>query len=1479
VFEYRSLKSLVFVGFLVSAGASLSAQQTGARLQTSKPVAQQAAGPKALISRLASTSRSAISLAAGDFFEDGANGLVTGYSVGDGGMIAVQQGSALPSNENLDASAFTQAAKFIDVGLRPDILKSTDLNTDGHQDLVAASRGGSSFVVLQGDGRGGFALQSPVAVGGAITTVAPWKNAAGQQKVAVGVCNGGCSVEIYNADGSKYAAVALESVPKILEVARVSGRPTEDLIVGDGSTLSLINGQRLASTSPRIDRLPISGAVAAAVGSFVFDRRGGLPQIAVLTSDGAIHVLARTGLVPTPAAGSLSIPGGRGHSTVQPEIVDPLNLPWFDAETLSGIAAPDSDKAILLATHLSGSGMEDLLALNVNSGGRVAIGHPILPSLVQPGEPRQPAQVLPARVTNEGSSTGRVLGALPMRVSQDARYGLVTAEGTAQPMIAQLAAYHTYTVNVASDAAVTSAMTTACTNGSAGCSLRAAMALVNTDASAAIAAGKADTINLPAGTVFLTYNSTGSGVDSNGNYNYHIEVNGPFNLLGAGAALTYITTNNADKIFSINPGYTQSQIPFSVFFSNLTMYNGTNKNNPSNNANANDVGGLLDYDTAGTGNITFANCNFTNATDGYGEGGAIFVSDNIVTESGFGSGTLEVDGGTFSGNSSSERGGAISTSTNENYGYVPIVINGVTFTGNSVNHALNSGDTYTTGYGGAIDFGRDTITGKTPTILNSTFSGNSTTFTSGHGLSEGGALAAFSGMTITNSVFSGNTTVTSGGAIEMAVLDYAPTLTGLTITGNTSADSGGIEIDAGSPGGLASTLQYSRISGNTGGSTRSGLGVGALGEADANATVTATYNFWGCNGAATGTGCNTAAEDSGSGTLTLTPYAQVTASLSSTTPTPGTSLTLNGGITTDSNNAALSNVNAFTGVAGSSSSTSSGATVTNPGGTVIATLKITENSTQLATATGATNSSGAAAALSTTVSASGSGTGTVTIDNATATVSFSVTVASPTISNAFSPTSVLVGVSSTLTFTLTNPNTNISATGVAFSDSLPSGLTVATTPAIANNCGGTLTATAGSGSITLSGATINASSNCTISVNVTPSTTGSKNNQTGNITSTNETASGTTSNTATLTVTAPPPAVTGLSPTSGYYTGGGTITITGTNFTGATAVKFGATSATGVNVVNDSQITATIPAGTAGQVYVTVTTSFGTSPNSSQYTYVGNINTFSVTGFPTTAILSESGTVTVTALDVNGVTDRFYTGTVHFTTSDPSGTLPANYTFVTGDAGVHTFTVTLNTLGTQSITATDTVTSSATGSQTGILARNAVWAVNPLGTLSKLNGSGAAILGPVGTSGTSSTVGGLAFDSTGNAWSVTAANNALDFIGKLGTGAATYSGGGLNAPVSVIVDGLGKVWVANSTGNSVSVFSSAGAAISPATTGYQSAYQSSVYTTPGGITIDISGNVWVTNSGNNTVNEIIGGAAPIAPLATALTNSTTGARP
>ncbi len=85
------------------------------------------------------------------------------------------------------------------------------------------------------------------------------------------------------------------------------------------------------------------------------------------------------------------------------------------------------------------------------------------------------------------------------------------------------------------------------------------------------------------------------------------------------------------------------------------------------------------------------------------------------------------------------------------------------------------------------------------------------------------------------------------------------------------------------------------------------------------------------------------------------------------------------------------------------------------------------------------------------------------------------------------------------------------------------------------------------------------------------------------------------------------PAVTGLSPAAGPASGGTTVVLTGTDLTGATAVRFGPTLATSIVVSSATQITVTSPAGAVGVADVTVTTPGGTSPTTgtaNDYTYV-----------------------------------------------------------------------------------------------------------------------------------------------------------------------------------------------------------------------------------------------------------------------------------
>jgi len=128
-------------------------------------------------------------------------------------------------------------------------------------------------------------------------------------------------------------------------------------------------------------------------------------------------------------------------------------------------------------------------------------------------------------------------------------------------------------------------------------------------------------------------------------------------------------------------------------------------------------------------------------------------------------------------------------------------------------------------------------------------------------------------------------------------------------------------------------------------------------------------------------------------------------------------------------------------------------------------------------------------------------------------------LAQPTIAKSFNPANVFIGEKSTLTFTIQNPAAS-AISGVAFTDNFPVNLFVATPNNVVGSCGsGTITATAGSSSVTLTGGTIPAASSCTFSVDVIVHHQSTNSASYVNTTS-NVTASSGTGNSATDTLTA-----------------------------------------------------------------------------------------------------------------------------------------------------------------------------------------------------------------------------------------------------------------------------------------------------------------------------------------------------------------------
>jgi large repetitive protein len=164
------------------------------------------------------------------------------------------------------------------------------------------------------------------------------------------------------------------------------------------------------------------------------------------------------------------------------------------------------------------------------------------------------------------------------------------------------------------------------------------------------------------------------------------------------------------------------------------------------------------------------------------------------------------------------------------------------------------------------------------------------------------------------------------------------------------------------------------------------------------------------------------------------------------------------------------------------------------------------------------------------------------------------------------------------------------------------------------------------------------------------------------------------------------PAITGVSPATGGTNGATTVTITGTDFTGATGVSFGSTPALSYTVNSATSVTAVSPAGSAGAVNITVTTPDGTSPVVSADTFTYSSSAPTVTAVSPSSGAAAGGTsVTISGSGFSGATAVKFGGV-------------AATTFAVGSSSSITATAPAGTAGsTVDITVTGPGGTSATG--------------------------------------------------------------------------------------------------------------------------------------------------------------------------------------
>jgi hypothetical protein len=154
-----------------------------------------------------------------------------------------------------------------------------------------------------------------------------------------------------------------------------------------------------------------------------------------------------------------------------------------------------------------------------------------------------------------------------------------------------------------------------------------------------------------------------------------------------------------------------------------------------------------------------------------------------------------------------------------------------------------------------------------------------------------------------------------------------------------------------------------------------------------------------------------------------------------------------------------------------------------------------------------------------------------------------------------------------------------------------------------------------------------------------------------------------------------------------------------------------------------------------------------------------------------------------------------------------------------------------------------------------------------------------------------SSVSSLAIDSGNNIWVTSSGNNSVVEYptpynsNNFGVSVpnAPLTGGGLNAPSGIAMDGAGTAWVSNLGYPSISAFSTSGTALSPSkgfigTTGATGGTTGPLKT-PTAIAVDGSGNVWVADSSNVTVMYVGLGVPVVTPTSLAVSQKKIGTRP
>ncbi|HWS18062.1 MAG TPA: hypothetical protein VN223_08600, partial [Candidatus Elarobacter sp.] len=305
---------LIFSGFI--SHLSAAAMQAPARgpkiwLGDNQAVPVKPVGAPTLAQSVAAGQAQPTAMATADVDGDGVADMIAGFSVPGGGTIVIHRGNvdafAPQSNASFQAigrgqfpAPFLPNAQVFNVPVRPDFIAIGRFTPSGHQDLAVAALGGNSIFVFSGDGKGGFGPPQTVSLSGSVTAMAsenllrslPYSN------LVVGTATPQTSsLLVFSGTDSGLsppAAFPLAAAASNIVFGDFGDSHTDTAFLSGGNVFILHSSNfQMEALS-----LPVN-ASAMALGTFIIDRVPSL-QIALLTSEGTLHIAAHTEFDPRP---------------------------------------------------------------------------------------------------------------------------------------------------------------------------------------------------------------------------------------------------------------------------------------------------------------------------------------------------------------------------------------------------------------------------------------------------------------------------------------------------------------------------------------------------------------------------------------------------------------------------------------------------------------------------------------------------------------------------------------------------------------------------------------------------------------------------------------------------------------------------------------------------------------------------------------------------------------------------------------------------------------------------------------------------------------------------------------------------------------------------------------------------------------------------------------------------------------------------